>query len=73
VRVRHVPQLRQVCHDKGVAPRLRARRQRELGLIANAQSHNWEREVQRHQGSVQRIEQLLAALGEPVEYGNLPP
>ena len=38
-------------------------------LIADAKSHNSQREVERHRGSVRRIEQLLAELGEPAEQG----
>ena len=48
------------------APRLRARREREIELVADAESHDWQREVQRHRRTQQRIEQLLAELGEPV-------
>ncbi len=49
------------------APRLRARRTRELELIEDAANHGWGREVERHRGTVRRIEQLLSALSEPVE------
>ncbi len=49
------------------APRLRERRQVEVGLIADAQSRGWTREVERHQRIIQRIEQLLVALGESLE------
>jgi hypothetical protein len=49
------------------APRLRARRQREMELIADANAHDWPREVERHQRTITRIEQLLAELGEPVD------
>ncbi len=49
------------------APRLRARRARELELIEDATNHGWGREVERHRGAVRRIEQLLAELSEPVE------
>ena len=49
------------------APRLRARRTRELELIEDATNHGWGREVERHRGTVRRIEQLLAELSEPVE------
>jgi integrase len=48
------------------APRLRARREREIELTADAEAHTWQREVERHRRSVLRIEQLLAELGEPV-------
>ncbi len=71
--MRPVPELRKFVTTTAYAPRLRARREREMELIADAKSHNWQREVERHQGSVQRIEQLLAELGEPVEHGSLPP
>jgi len=49
------------------APRLRSRRQRELQLIDDAASHGWEREIERHQSTVRRIEQLLAELRMPVD------
>ena len=49
------------------APRLRRRRQREGELIEDARTHGWQREVERHQWTVKRIEQLLAELGEPIE------
>ena len=49
------------------APRLRRRREREEELIEDARSHGWQREVERHQWTVKRIEQLLAELGEPIE------
>jgi integrase len=49
------------------APRLRARRQRELMLVNDAVSRGWDREVERHRCTVQRLEQLLAELNEPLE------
>jgi integrase len=49
------------------APRLRVRREKEFGLIEDAISNGWEREVERHRCTVRRIEQLLGELGEPVE------
>lgn len=49
------------------APRLRARRLRELELIEDAVSHGWEREVERHRCAVRRIEQLLTELSEPLD------
>ncbi len=49
------------------APRLRSRRKMELTLIEDAAEHGWQREVERHQCTIQRIEQLLADLGEPIE------
>ncbi len=50
---------------KEYAPRLRARLEREMELIADAESHGWPREAERHRCTVQRIEQLLGELGEP--------
>jgi len=47
------------------APRLRHRRTRELELVEDAASHGWQREIERHQCTIRRIEQLLADLGEP--------
>src|SRR5207253_3456124 len=52
---------------KEYAPRLRSRRQREMGLTEDAASRGWEREVERHRCTAQRIEQLLAELGEPLD------
>jgi hypothetical protein len=49
------------------APRLRRRRKLELDLIADAAARGWEREVERHQSTVRRIERLLADLGEPID------
>lgn len=46
------------------APRLRQRRQVEQTLIDDARQHGWEREVERHQGTIQRINLLLSELGE---------
>ena len=49
------------------APRLRARRLRELELVEDAAARGWAREVERHRCTVARVEQLLAELGQPVE------
>ncbi len=49
------------------APRLRRRRTRELELVEDATLHGWQREVERHQCTIRRIEQLLADLGEPLD------
>ena len=48
-------------------PRLRERRQVELTLAEDAKVRGWPREVERHQATAARIEQLLTDLGEPVE------
>jgi len=48
------------------APRLRARRLRELDLVKEARAQGWAREVERHACIVRRIEHLLTDLGEPV-------
>jgi integrase len=49
------------------APRLRRRRRIEQELIADAATHGWQREVERHQCTMRRLEQLLTDLGEPIE------
>jgi integrase len=48
------------------APRLRARWRREQELAADAAARGWERERERHTCAAQRVEQLLAELGEPL-------
>jgi len=48
-------------------PRLRRRRRIERELIEDAIAHGWQREVERHQCTVRRIEQLLADLAEPLD------
>jgi hypothetical protein len=49
------------------APRLRRRRRIEQELVEDAHHHGWQREVERHQCTVKRIEQLLADLDEPFD------
>ena len=49
------------------APRLRRRRRIEQELVEDARQHGWQREVERHQCTIRRIEQLLADLGEPLD------
>ena len=49
------------------APRLRRRRRIEQELVEDALAHGWHREVERHQCTVKRIEQLLSDLGEPLD------
>jgi len=49
------------------APRLRERRQLELALANDAATRGWPREHERHQSTAQRIEHLLAELGEPLD------
>jgi integrase len=49
------------------APRLRRRRRIEQELIEDATAHGWQREVERHQCTIRRLEQLLADLREPVD------
>lgn len=46
------------------APRLRRRRRIEQELVEDATARGWQREVERHQCTIKRIEQLLADLGE---------
>jgi integrase len=49
------------------APRLRRRRKREMELVEDAVSRGWQREVERHQCTIRRLEQLLTDLGEPID------
>ena len=49
------------------APRLRRRRRIEQELIEDAIARGWQREVKRHHCTIQRIEQLLIGLSEPLE------
>src|SRR5258708_3070965 len=49
------------------APRLRRRRRIEQELVEDALAHDWQREVEWHQCTIQRLEQLLADLSEPLE------
>ena len=49
------------------APRRRRRRRIEQELVEDATAHGWQREVERHQCTVRRLEQLLTDLGEPIE------
>jgi integrase len=49
------------------APRLRRRRRMEQELVEDAHAHGWLREVERHQCTIRRLEQLLTDLGEPIE------
>jgi hypothetical protein len=49
------------------APRLRRRRKQESDLMEDAQQRGWIKEVERHRCTMNRIEQLLKELGEPLE------
>lgn len=49
------------------APRLRARRDLEETLALDAAAHGWDREVERHHCTSERIEKLLADLGQTIE------
>lgn len=49
------------------APRLRRRRRREQELVEDAFAHGWQREIERHQCTIHRLEQLLTELGEPLD------
>ncbi len=49
------------------APRLRCRRRIEQELREDARQHGWQREVERHQCTMKRIEQLLIDLGQPLD------
>jgi hypothetical protein len=47
-------------------PRLRARHEIERTLALDAASCGWDREVERHRCTGERIEKLLADLGRPI-------
>ncbi|MFI1250306.1 hypothetical protein ACH4TY_26955 [Streptomyces anulatus] len=47
------------------APRLRARREVEQALALDAAQRGWDREVERHRCTSDRIDKLLADLGQP--------
>ncbi|MGX4694506.1 tyrosine-type recombinase/integrase [Streptomyces sp. JNUCC 63] len=49
------------------APRLRARRKVEHALATDAANHGWDREVERHRCTADRIEKLLTDLGQPLD------
>lgn len=49
------------------APRLRARRQVEQTLAQDAAQRGWDREVERHRCTSERIKKLLADLGQPFD------
>lgn len=49
------------------APRLRRRWKREEKLVEDARARGWQREVERHECIMKRIEQLLADLDEPLD------
>lgn len=49
------------------APRLRERRMREINLANEARERGFEREVERHEYTRNRIEQLLNELGENID------
>ena len=49
------------------APRLRRRRKCEMELVEDAAAHGWQREVERHQSTIRRLEQLLTDLGESID------
>jgi len=54
------------------APRLRRRRRIEQELVEDAAAHGWQREVERHQCTIRRLEQLLTDLGESIEGSEAP-
>ncbi|WP_326589358.1 site-specific integrase [Streptomyces brevispora] len=50
------------------APRLRARREVEQTLALDAAQRGWDREVERHRCTSDRIDKLLADLGQPAHH-----
>ncbi|MBV9384383.1 MAG: site-specific integrase [Streptosporangiaceae bacterium] len=55
------------------APRLRARREIERTLALDAATRGWDREVERHRCTSERIEKLLSDLGQPLDGPGDPP
>ena len=49
------------------APRLRRRRRIEQELVEDAIARGWQREIERHQCTIRRIQQLLVGLNEPLD------
>jgi hypothetical protein len=49
------------------APRLRARLDVEQQLIDDATARGWQREIERHTATRQRLHQLLSELGESTD------
>jgi site-specific recombinase XerD len=49
------------------APRLRRRINIERELVEDAKAHSWQREVERHECTIRRLEQLLTDLGESLD------
>lgn len=49
------------------APKMRARIRTERTLVKDATERGWGREVERHESTIRRLEQLLTDLGEPLE------
>jgi len=49
------------------APRLRRRRRIEQELVEDARTQGWQREMERHQCTIRRLEQLLTDLDESIE------
>jgi hypothetical protein len=49
------------------APRLRERREREIALAEDARERGFAREVERHECTRRRIEQLLVELEEALD------
>jgi len=65
--MRSLSHLCEVRDDTRIRSRLRRRRRIEHELIEDALAHGWQREVERHQCTIRRLEQLLLALGEPID------
>jgi 5-methylcytosine-specific restriction enzyme subunit McrC len=55
------------CAPSGYAPRLRARRAVEQQLIEDATACGWQREIERHTATRQRLHHLLSELGESTD------
>ncbi|OKI44742.1 hypothetical protein A6A29_33910 [Streptomyces sp. TSRI0281] len=65
LRVQPLPDCAKFVSTPEYAPRLRARREVEQTLALDAAQRGWDREVERHRCTSDRIDKLLADLGLP--------
>jgi hypothetical protein len=65
--VRPLPDLREFVTTPAYAPRLRARRRVEQALATEAAGRGWDREVERHHCTANRIAKLLTDPDQPLD------
>lgn len=63
--MRPLPDLAKFVTRPEYAPRLRARREVEQTYALDAAQRGWDREVERHRCTGDRIDKLLLGLGQP--------